>query len=483
MSHQHSQRATIALRKLAEFDPVCASLSLWADHRDTDGMAVDGVSVDAEGNVERFREMVKLAPAYTDGETVYYGTKFATWSLDEQMAVCAHEIMHIGFRHVPRGKRLYERLGDKYDSKVFNIATDAIINETLRLAGYTLPGNCVYLTELFEQVFGERIDARDAIGEWDAEKLYMKIMKESPAQQSGQGQSQDGNGQGQSGQGQSGQGQAQKSGSQGSGDSQDDEGSGDKSAAQKAKDYAEGKDFHGDMDTRGPVKPEDAQKDAEWQQRVARAMSQPSAKTAGTGIGQLGHKIADMPQARTPWEVILRRAVKKAVTRTPRPSLMRPSRNWLGSQEDARMRGAPMPPYEGGYVKQNNHPRVAVCIDVSGSIGDVELSIFCAELASIGKKTGSELHVIIFDHGVHSVQKLDGVDFENEVKKIEFARGGGTSFVEPIKAAKDLDPSIIVVLTDLYGPFGDDPRIPVIWSSTEDSPPTPPFGKLIKLTS
>lgn len=481
MNNAHSERATVALRKLAEFDPAFMSLSLWANHRDTDGEDQVGKTIDAEGNIEEFRRKVEFAPAYTNGRDIYYGTKFGTWSMENQMAVCAHEIMHIAFRHVTRGKALAMRFGNKYDPQIFNIATDAIINDTLRLAGYRLPGNCIYLVELFEEVFKEKVTAEDAIGEWDAEKLYMRIMNERKSQSGGggKGKPQPGQGQGQ-GQGQSG-GQEPQSG-QGGGQGEGEDDQDDKSQAQRAKDYASGKDFHDDMDTSGKLTPEDAQEDNDWHQRVERAMRH--GKQAGKGIGKLGHKIADLPKSRVPWELILRRAVNKAVTRSPRPSYTTPARRWIGAEDNAIRRGLPTPAYEPGFVKQNTRPRVVVGVDVSGSIGDQELEIFCGEIASIGKKTGAEIHVIVFDTAVLSQQKLDGVDFEAEIKKVDFARGGGTSFIEVMDRAEVIDPSIIVILTDLYGPFREkQPRCPVIWASAEEQSPQPPYGKLLSLTA
>jgi len=124
-----------------------------------------------------------------------------------------------------------------------------------------------------------------------------------------------------------------------------------------------------------------------------------------------------------------------------------------------------------------------VGVDVSGSIGDHELEIFCGEISAIGKKTGCEIHVIVFDTQVLSTQKLDGHDLESEIRKVDFARGGGTSFVDVLEKAKDIDPSIIVILTDLYGPFGEDPRVPVIWASPEDNPPEAPFGNVLSLAA
>ncbi len=120
---------------------------------------------------------------------------------------------------------------------------------------------------------------------------------------------------------------------------------------------------------------------------------------------------------------------------------------------------------------------------MSGSISDVLLQKFAGEIAGIGNRTGAEIHVLLFDTKVLNRTKLKGHHLKSEIAKIDFARGGGTCFVDVVNEAKALDPSIIVILTDLEGPFGETPgTIPVIWSIPFDTPPhQPPFGKVISM--
>jgi predicted metal-dependent peptidase len=453
MDNAHSQRATVALQKLAEKDPAFSALSLWCKHRDAKPMEIDVIVQGEDGGMKPSRASFEFAPAYTDGETIFYGKKFAEWTLGEKMGVCAHEIMHIAFGHINRAKKLRARFGDAFDSYLFNIATDAIINQTLLMSKFELPRPCIVLTELLKEVFNEEISDEDAIQEYDAEKLYVRLSNEKEARKKDKGE-----------------GDEEGEGGEGSGGSPGD----------KAKSYADGKGFGADIDTAGKTSPEDVQNESEWRQRVSRAMN--AGKMAGRGIGTIGHLIADLPKTKTPWEVILRRLINKAVTRIPRQSYERPTRRWLGMDSDSRARGVPMPAYEPGMVKQSDHARVVIGVDVSGSISDQILDIFGAEIAAIGRKTGCELHLIVFDDGVISEQKLQGIDFDSEVKKVEFARGGGTSFIEVIERAKAIDPSIIVILTDMYGPFGEAPgQIPVIWATPESTHPEAPFGRVITL--
>jgi predicted metal-dependent peptidase len=144
----------------------------------------------------------------------------------------------------------------------------------------------------------------------------------------------------------------------------------------------------------------------------------------------------------------------------------------------------PDAPYEPRLAALHDRKRVAVGIDVSGSISTPLLRRFASEIAAIGKRTGAELHVLVFDTAVRSHRKLAGVDFSAEVLALDFARGGGTSFVEVVDRAAALDPSIVVILTDLYGPFGAAPRgVPVLWCVSDDggSPKPAPFGRTLRL--
>jgi predicted metal-dependent peptidase len=440
MDHAHSPRATLALQKLAELDPAFASLSLWCKHRNAKPVEALAVSENADGTLVASRVTYELAPAYTDGSTIYYGSDFETFTLDEQVGLCAHELMHVAFRHVSRGKKLRDRLGADYDSYVMNIAADAIINDTLILAGRKLPRTCVRIAELFKLALGESILPEDAIARYDAERLYMRLMNESELGRKGP------------------------------------------TAMERARQYGASKGFHDDMDQRGPSTPEDAEEDNNWRQRLSRALQEGA--MAGRGVGRMGHRIADIPRSRTPWELILRRLVAKAVSQAPRPSMDRPTRRWLAQDDEAQRFGKPTPAYETGMVKLNAQPRIVIGVDVSGSVSDKVLERFAGEIAAISNRAGSEIHVLVFDTTVRSQAILKGVDIKGEIKKIAFARGGSTSFVDVIDRAREIAPSIIVVLTDLRGAFGEPPgRIPVVWATPDDTPPEVPFGRVIQMNA
>ncbi len=472
-SFNHSLRATKALQIIAERDISYSSLSLWCHHVDDDGLE---------------------HAAATDGRTVFYSRAFESFTLAEQQGVAAHELSHVAWCHQSRAKQLRSRFGSDYRHKIFNIATDAIINEMLLAAGYTLPRPCIVLTELFKDVFKEDITVEDALSQWDAEKLYIRLMnlRDKPDNKTSGGNDKkpeisscakgkhpltnsvvksNGN----------------KSAKPLLGPAVEDRSKGecklDSEAVRRAiEEWADWRGFSGDFAANGAHTAEDAAEDAEWQQRLARAID--LGVLAGRGLGRLKCKLADLPQTRTPWEVILRVAVTKAVTKAPRPSWELPTRRWLAMESDAVARNSPVPGYEQGFIKRTEIPRVVIGFDTSGSIwGSAELlQRFASEVAGVGRRTGAEVHVIVFDDGVHSITKLDGMDWNSEAAKLDIEGGGGTSFVEVIEEAVKLKPSIILILTDLHGNFPKAPgRIPVIWASPEPNPPSAPFGRVISL--
>jgi predicted metal-dependent peptidase len=171
------------------------------------------------------------------------------------------------------------------------------------------------------------------------------------------------------------------------------------------------------------------------------------------------------------------------VTQAPRTTYRRPSRRWVALDDAARKAGRGTPPFEPGVVRDGARPRIAACIDASASVDDDRLALFAAQVAGIGRRTGAEVHVLVFDQGVRSRAVMRGMDWEAEIARVPFARGGGTSFVEVLAAAAGLGPSVIVVLTDLDGPFGPAPeRIPVIWAIPGPEPARlPPFGRVLSL--
>ena len=435
MSAAHSRRAVRALARLAETDPALAALALWCRHRDDDAPGL----------------------AASDVATIRYGPGFEGLSLAEQTGVAAHHILHVAFRHAPRSAALSVRLGGAFDADLFNIAADAIVNEALEAAGYVLPRPFVTLGGLLSEAFGEAGAGREALARLDAERLYLRLAGgPDRTERASRGRT-------------------------------DRPGGDDGQAAGGARlrRWAKAQGFATDILPGGPdgEGPERAEEDGAWRQRVARAMDQ--GRAAGRGIGRIGRSIADARPPTTRWELVLRGLVSRAVIEGPRPGFFRPSNRWLAQDSAARAEARPAPEFEPARPRSRAVPRIAVGIDVSGSIDAARLSRFAAEIAGIGRRTGAEVHVLAFDDAVQSSARMAGRDWAGEITRLRLTGGGGTSFHGVVAAAVALAPSVLVVLTDLDGAFGPTPRgLPVIWAVPDAaSAPRPPFGRVIDLAS
>lgn len=72
-----------------------------------------------------FQEDKTIGTAATDGKVVYYDPKFLEGLSDKQKVfLFAHEICHVKFDHIFRS--------EGKDKKLWNIATDAVINALLK---------------------------------------------------------------------------------------------------------------------------------------------------------------------------------------------------------------------------------------------------------------------------------------------------------------------------------------------------------------
>ena len=108
-------------------------------------------------------------------ETITYGPDFERLPLHEAIGLASHHILHASLRHSGRMGDMRDRMGTRFDPTLWTIATDAIVNEALLLAGYALPRPALRLTALLADAIGQTIPARQALSEWDAERLYLRL--------------------------------------------------------------------------------------------------------------------------------------------------------------------------------------------------------------------------------------------------------------------------------------------------------------------
>ncbi|GAA4089480.1 vWA domain-containing protein [Actinomadura miaoliensis] len=101
-------------------------------------------------------------------------------------------------------------------------------------------------------------------------------------------------------------------------------------------------------------------------------------------------------------------------------------------------------------------PRVAVVIDTSGSMGDDALATALAEVTGVLREVGvrgDRVTVLSVDADVQAASRVTTAD------QIELKGGGGTDMRVGIRRALDAPhpPSVVIVLTDGYTPWPDEP--------------------------
>lgn len=105
-------------------------------------------------NIE-YKELSEIETAATDGEKIYFNPNYLNrLTTEEQIFTLSHEVCHIAFNHILRS--------EGKNPKIWNIATDAVINQFLKRDGLPLPNGV--------------IDIPDAI-KYDAEELYNELLK------------------------------------------------------------------------------------------------------------------------------------------------------------------------------------------------------------------------------------------------------------------------------------------------------------------
>ena len=200
-------------------------------------------------------------------------------------------------------------------------------------------------------------------------------------------------------------------------------------------------------------------------------------RKAGSGIGRLGAILADLAPDAVPWEVVLRGPLARALTERARPNWRRPSGSFVARLAEAERRGGSLPVFEPGRQRTNHRPTIVIGLDTSASIDAQTLRLFWAEAEGIARRTGAEVHLLVFDEKVGQTIRLDPIGRRGRMDH-QVRTGGGTDFTDLFDKSARLHPSILIVLTDLDAPIPAVPKFPVLWAVPQ-SVETPPFGKLL----
>lgn len=410
---------------MVEYAPATGGLALWVRHAHSHDPAAP--------------------PAATDGHTITYGPGFATLPLPEQAGWVAHQVLHVALCHPQRLAALRQRLGD-VDERLFNLCADAIIHSALgHLAWLALPAGALTLPRLLHAALGEQADDVAALQAWDVERLYTALDDRPPRQPGRAGR--------------------------------DQRPDGPRSQRAKAAAPQQARDLRpapgGDTQDPGAGAPEEQAAQAlAWRERLQRAH-------AGDGEHSLLRTLlADLPRTRTPWEQVLRTVATQHLSRRLALSWSRPSRAYLAAQ--GRLGPGRRMPFEPGRVPARAAPRLALVVDVSGSIDERLLERFARELHSLARRLESRLTLVVGDDRVREVHHFE--PGRGTLALQPFVGGGGTDFAPLLAEAARHRPDLVVVLTDLQGPAGPRPRVPVLWAVPEaQALAPPPFGRVLVL--
>ena len=365
----------------------------------------------------------------TTGTTITYGPDFAALLPHEQQGLAAHHILHVALRHSARLADLAARHGDAFRSDLYNLAADALVNTVLEASDHALPRPAVTLSGL--AAAGLPPDA-DPTG-WDVERLYFALLPRTGE---------------------------------------------DGDRADRISAYARKHGFSPDIAPAKGAAGDAAEEAARWRQHLTRAAE--AGRAAGRGIGAALLRLTDLPEPATPWPVILRRLLSRAVLQQRKPDPRRPARRWIAASAAATWHGTMQPAFQPGTAARTDTPRIVVALDASGSIDDARLALFWAEVTGIARRLSVELHLAVFDDGLRHTALIP--PHQTRLALPELPRGGGTAFAPVIAHATALSASALVVLTDLDGETGLAPRLPVIWAVPDAHGLTAPFGRLIDLS-
>lgn len=435
-----------------------------------------------------YKENQNIPTAGTDGEIIYYNPNFLeTLSVEEQTFIFAHEVCHIAFNHILRS--------EGKDSKLWNIATDGVINQFLKRDG-------------LKMVQGG-IDIAEAIN-YDAEELYEKLLQEKKQQKSdsnqdnnnkqqSQSQRQNGNSQNQEKQNQNNSNSetSQKQSGDGSGENQQEENELNQDvghdthkmweqAVKKHKDQQEKSDKKENLldkllrkDKKEKSKPEKSElekkqeelegmgeKDAfeknleDKKKQLEKLKEEISKQASQAGISTKRNirTINNIGNAKPiiDWRYVLKEAIKYDV-------------DW--SYKNATI--------EDGVITTNLEeqpiPETEIVLDTSGSIDEILLKNFLRKCKNILQHT--KLKVGCFDtefYGFHEIRT------EEDIENMEFVGGGGTDFNVAVNAFSRRVKNKII-FTDGDAPMPD-MTIDAIWIVFGDEKINPKGGKVIYVT-
>jgi len=203
--------------------------------------------------------------------------------------------------------------------------------------------------------------------------------------------------------------------------------------------------------------------EAEWRQAVQQAAA--AAKMRGVLPGCLQRFADESAKAKVDWRSVLHRFVQQVATADY--TWRRPSKRYIPT-------GLYLPSLYSEVVGP-----IVIAVDTSGSIDDITVSQFAAEMRAIVDEVHPErVHVIYCDAQIHREDVFE----RGEHLTIDPVGGGGTSHVPVMDFVDDMPepPVCLIALTDLYtGHRAEPPCCPVLWATIGST--EAPYGEIVEV--
>ena len=388
----------------------------------------------------KFVEDNSISTASTDGNRIYYNSKFlSSLSEKEQTFVLAHEVCHIAFDHVLRS--------EGKNPKIWNIATDAVINALLNKDGLPLIDGVV--------------DMPEAIN-FNAEQMYQRLLKnnknklkESKNNSSGNNKDSDNN-----------QGNSQSDGSEDDYGDVDNHDMWEKAVEDNKNNDINKNNFSKTSDQDkiiqkfkdvGETKVFDKNKVVRKKQlEKMRDNILDSSFGTGKGTGSSSRIVDEVGAASSliDWKKLLAATIKSSL-------------DW--SYKNATIEDGVVVSHLEEYDEKS---RVEIVLDTSGSVDSKLLKNFLKECKNILKN--SEMYVGCFDTEFHGFTEIKS---EYDIDNYDCIGGGGTDFDVAISAfTRNADNKII--FTDGVAPMPDS-DVSAIWVVFGEQRIYPRKGKVI----
>ena len=394
-----------------------------------------------------YRSDLGCPTAATDGKNIYFDPGyFESLNEEERLFVIAHELMHIKFKHAYRIK--YPD-GSMRNRKLWNIATDAVINANLEKDGFTI-----------KEGYVNRPDAID----YSAEEFY-EILEEEQEEKERKQQEQQNNSKQDKGDGdKSSQGQ---SGGESSNNTDNDEkpyDGDDHGLWEEVFKDKENDDAANDLESTDDIEIQDFDEKGEFEEnRLEKAIivrnmfdNMKGALITNSGIstdvqfGDVGNseEIID-------WKILLQRAVDEYET--------------IWSQRRSIVENNYAYRLEEYDVEEESETEIVV--DTSPSVSDDLLRNFLRECKNIIRN--SRVKVGCFSdyfYGFHEINDVSDID------TMTFQRGRGTNFNAAVGAFTD-NVRNKIIFTDGEASMPEKP-MDVIWIVYGNKKINPPGGKV-----